>query len=462
MKRTNLNLTVLILFFAFILSVNNTYSQWISAGSLNGVFGRPAVSVVDEKTAWVTGGDPVNVTYLTTNAGDYWKLIPTTGLNPFLCICAKDAKTLFAGDNGAGGVSKFYKTTDGGESWIVIDSNNSSGFRSIKFSASDPSFGIALGGVEIQNFYYVYSIFKTTNGGNTWTKHNVPEFTGYSTAISSLNVIDSKFYAFGTTVGSPSVILTTNGGQTYSLQNLNLPASTNNFTRGVAFKEDKMTGIASGCALPIIARTTNGGQNWVNIQVGNFGTNLTGAVMRWVEETNTCYMTTPYGTCGVLKSTNGGLNWTEMTTLGLPVFNMDMKKFGDRVYGYANSLTNNTANDILRLNDILTSDYKKSRQQNLPFINFQNYPNPFNPVTKIKFEIIQNAGQEMKNVKLTVYDALGKEVAVLLNEKLGAGKYEADFDAGNAGKGSNYSSGVYFYKLEVDGLADTKKMYLIK
>ena len=67
----------------------------------------------------------------------------------------------------------------------------------------------------------------------------------------------------------------------------------------------------------------------------------------------------------------------------------------------------------------------------------QNYPNPFNPVTNIKFQI-PNAGF----VKLSVYDMLGREVETLVNENLNAGTYNADWNA------ANYSSGVYFYRIE--------------
>ncbi|NOS84165.1 MAG: T9SS type A sorting domain-containing protein [Ignavibacteria bacterium] len=81
----------------------------------------------------------------------------------------------------------------------------------------------------------------------------------------------------------------------------------------------------------------------------------------------------------------------------------------------------------------------------------QNYPNPFNPVTHFGFRIAK-----FGFVKLTVYDALGKEVHVLVNQQLQSGTYEADWDA------SAYSSGVYYYKLESENFTETRKMVLIK
>ena len=87
---------------------------------------------------------------------------------------------------------------------------------------------------------------------------------------------------------------------------------------------------------------------------------------------------------------------------------------------------------------------------------YQNYPNPFNPSTKIKFDVAQIVRGQTSNVKLLVYDALGKEVANLVNEKLDAGTYEVELD------GTNLPSGVYFYKLTNENFTQTKKMFLIK
>ncbi|KXK54655.1 MAG: 5'-nucleotidase [Chlorobi bacterium OLB5] len=83
----------------------------------------------------------------------------------------------------------------------------------------------------------------------------------------------------------------------------------------------------------------------------------------------------------------------------------------------------------------------------------QNYPNPFNPVTKIKFAI---SGTTVTQTFLSVFDALGREVSVLVNQQLQPGTYEADWDA------SAYPSGIYFYKLESGSFTETKKMVLIK
>lgn len=81
----------------------------------------------------------------------------------------------------------------------------------------------------------------------------------------------------------------------------------------------------------------------------------------------------------------------------------------------------------------------------------QNYPNPFNPSTKIDFEI-----PESGIVSLKIYDILGNEVMTLVNENKQAGFYSVEF------KGSGFSSGVYYYKLESKGFTANRKMLLVK
>ena len=81
----------------------------------------------------------------------------------------------------------------------------------------------------------------------------------------------------------------------------------------------------------------------------------------------------------------------------------------------------------------------------------QNYPNPFNPTTTISYSIPEN-----EYVTLSIYDALGKEVAVLDNGFRTAGNYSHTFDA------SALSSGMYFYTIRSGNFVQTKKMLLMK
>ena len=82
----------------------------------------------------------------------------------------------------------------------------------------------------------------------------------------------------------------------------------------------------------------------------------------------------------------------------------------------------------------------------------QNYPNPFNPITTINFALAETQRAELK-----VFDILGNEVAIVFKGIADGGKiYESVFNA------ENYSSGIYFYKLETPSQTIHRKMLLIK
>jgi hypothetical protein len=81
----------------------------------------------------------------------------------------------------------------------------------------------------------------------------------------------------------------------------------------------------------------------------------------------------------------------------------------------------------------------------------QNFPNPFNPSTRISYAI-----PSASFVNLKVYDIIGNEIAVLVNEEKQAGNYQIDFDA------TELTGGVYFYQLLTGSFVETKKMILMK
>jgi hypothetical protein len=92
----------------------------------------------------------------------------------------------------------------------------------------------------------------------------------------------------------------------------------------------------------------------------------------------------------------------------------------------------------------------------------QNYPNPFNPKTGVRFQVagVSEAGVGNRgsgsSVKLVVYDLLGREVAVLVDERKAPGSYEVSFD------GSNLASGVYIYRMTAGSFTAVKTMLLVK
>jgi len=82
---------------------------------------------------------------------------------------------------------------------------------------------------------------------------------------------------------------------------------------------------------------------------------------------------------------------------------------------------------------------------------YDNYPNPFNPSTTIRFDVAISS-----LTKIAVYDITGREVDILVNEQLNAGRYDLTWDA------ARYSSGVYLYKIQSGGFTAVKKMILVK
>ncbi|MBN1213402.1 MAG: T9SS type A sorting domain-containing protein, partial [candidate division Zixibacteria bacterium] len=81
----------------------------------------------------------------------------------------------------------------------------------------------------------------------------------------------------------------------------------------------------------------------------------------------------------------------------------------------------------------------------------QNYPNPFNPKTNISFTIPRSA-----SVSLEIYNAVGQLIGKLVDGQLEGGRHTVTWDA------ADYASGVYFYRLKVDDLVETRKMLLLK
>ncbi len=137
------------------------------------------------------------------------------------------------------------------------------------------------------------------------------------------------------------------------------------------------------------------------------------------------------------------------------------KKFDDKVrYNLLNTkhLSKEQKNKNRIENIMLIAGVKQTRTKEITNIVptkyqlYQNYPNPFNPITKIVFDLPKDA-----NVKLIIYDILGREIQTLMNNEFKkAGKYMVEFN------GSNLASGVYFYRIQSGDFVSVKKMVMIK
>ncbi len=451
MKRKNLQIVSILTIAFFLISVQSSFSQWTPAGTVSGTGTFPSISVVDQNNVWVAGGSNTPSIWRTTNGGLNWTAVPTSGIPlDVFCVWAVDENTAYVGDGGSaggqGGNASFYKTTNAGVNWTtVLSTGGAAGFiNGIVFSKTDPNFGIVQSDPPA-GAGQPYWVAKTTNGGTNWTVTNPPGVSGAASAQNSIFVVSSQIYGFGSNA-SGTIIMTTDGGTTWNARSTGVAGT---FNSGAAFSSNGLLGIsATSTSLPNIARTTNGGTTWSTV---NVGTGFTGyCTCKWIEGTNTCYISANVGAAGaVKKSTDGGLTWTTMTTGGLAtITHMEFKRTGTTVYGYA--ATANGA--ILKVTDIVTEVTSTNSLLPTEYSLEQNYPNPFNPSTTINFSIPKSS-----NVSLKVYDALGKEVATLVNEFKNAGNYSADFTAT-----SNLTSGIYFYTLTSENFTSTKKLMLVK
>jgi hypothetical protein len=114
-----------------------------------------------------------------------------------------------------------------------------------------------------------------------------------------------------------------------------------------------------------------------------------------------------------------------------------------------------------------TTAVQEEGQAPLTFALYQNFPNPFNPGTTIRYRVAGNGpggvdanagdtGPGTRPVKLSVFDILGREVAVLVDENIKPGEHEVRFD------GSRLSTGVYFYKLHSGEFVQTRRFVLVR
>jgi len=386
------------------------------------------------------------------------------------------------GDSG-----KILKTTNGGNNWIQQNTPTLYPLKSIFFL--NENIGWSSGGVvDWQMLPSRMIVLKTVNGGNNW---EVSYFSNSSyTSFGSIYFTDELHGCVteqgGTGSGSIGGLwLSSNGGYNWlpilsSITSYHDIQFTNQNTGWVLGRLSDDTGHDTS----YILKSLNGGQSWnkifqksrTNLSSSHFINNYTGWISGFDIEISSGI---------VMKTTNGGINWENYFLGQLPymnsIFFADYNKgwgCGSRIYGTINSGVNwmlqrdfdgNTYNSIYFI-DSLTGwvcgyngkilktftggiNSISSSNENSPnkFLLHQNYPNPFNPRTIINYEL-----QVTSYITLKVYDALGKEVLTITDEKKSAGSYTVEFNR------SDLPSGIYFYELRADGFSQVKRMILMK
>jgi len=377
--------------------------------------------------------------YKTNDRGYSWSQIFTRTNSTINAIDFADINTGFA----CGQFGTLFKTTNSGENWLDLNFNDSLQFNDITFSGLDTGFLCGRNG----------KIFKTVNGGINWVlktnnvTHNINQLFFVNSAR-GYAACDSGYCMKTINSGENWQLIWT--GINYGLSSISFSNSDVGYIVG-----NKGGGTPFPSNLEILIKTTNQGINWTTVHQQQhagysylYDVKFIDSLTGWIASDNN-------GVGHLLQTTNGGYNWFESYTLPgsypsnvlgfTDIFLFDENKIWLGSF-FGAVLTKVTPVGIQSTNTEVTHNFSLS----------QNYPNPFNPQTKIKFDVPSNPKGQTSIVKLVIYDLLGREVTTLVNEELKPGTYEADWD------GSNFSSGVYFYKIISGDFVETKKMVLMK
>jgi photosystem II stability/assembly factor-like uncharacterized protein len=347
----------------------------------------------------------------TTNAGANWSLLTLTGSDLHQLVFKDASNGLVVGDNGT-----VFTTTNGGTNWVSKNSGTSLQLRGVGFAGGSTFYAVGDDGAAV----------KSTDDGNTWTTLN----SGTTERLLCVTAVDQNIW-----VGARNglMLFSSNGGTTFA--SMSNPATDD--IKDIQFINASI-GFACG-SNSFFMYTSNGGANWTSrsagIVVGLNGLHFINQNEGWT-----------VGGAGTLYSTtNAGSNWNAITTPTPQDLNSIHSFDGINAWAVGNLgviISNYTPpTNVENENNIAPNSVLLE----------QNYPNPFNPSTKIKFTI-----PEQSKTIIKVYNMVGSEVAILLNEVKQPGTYEVDFNA------VDLSSGAYFYSIETDNFREVKKMILLK
>ena len=448
---------IIVVLFAFLFcsltfNTENCMSQWVLQTNPLGTGDSAMVGkiqFVSPTEGWISAGN--GKLLHTTNGGTNWTIVspePVDTLwswsDPALSLCFINPttgwiiRTKGSFSNMQGAV--VYKTINGGNNWNKLTIPYADAGMYIQFVDANN------GWIMIYNSNLTGGgIFRTTNGGINWNSITIP-VGGFPFFINSNTGWLMPVSPGGSGTTSDSVRKTTNGGLNWTA-----PWGTN---AQVGFNAIFFSDVNNGWAVGkngIVLHTTNGGSSWNYVTNTGINNSSYNSKAVFFINSNTGWIGTDRDNEDpkVLYTNNGGNSWIIQNTpipqiQGDDIFSIF---FYDANNGWLTAdcgricHTTNGGVKVINISTKIPSKYSL----------MQNYPNPFNPLTNIRFDLPKNG-----SVKLVVFDALGREVTTLVNEKLKAGTYQVDWD------GSGYPSGVYFYKLTTGEFSDTKKMLMIK
>ena len=310
-------------------------------------------------------------------------------------------------------------TTDGGFTWNLQSSSN---VNSIFFLNQD--FGWACGENGL--------IIATTNGGLNW----VSQISGGTGSLRAIQFVNQNIGWASESSGQ--LRKTTNGGSNWILAAFGIAGNISS----LFFTNENTGWIAGGTG--VISKSTNGGVSWIPQNSGI------------ISDLNSIYFPNSstgwaVGAAGkILWTSNGGSNWFSQN--GYTGKYLTSVKFVNHATGWivgdeGTIIKTIDGGGTVGINTISTE---------VPsgFSLNQNYPNPFNPVTVIRYAV-----PKYSFISLKIFDVMGREVALLVNENQQAGTYEYSF---NINEHTNIPSGVLFYRLQSEYNSLTKKMILLK
>ncbi|MCU0372078.1 MAG: T9SS type A sorting domain-containing protein [Ignavibacteria bacterium] len=402
---------ILVSLFTCVLFSDFCIGQWTVISTQ----GNEAVSFPSINTGYSTAN---GITKKTTNGGFNWSSLSGGNLTGIFFL--NNTTGWVVGYPGYIG-----KTTNGG-TFTAQPTGVSDRLNDVYFINENT--GWVVGGD-----FSVERIFKTTNGGANWTTQT----SGSANKLFSVYFINENT---GWSVGGPSspkIIKTTNGGTNWlnqSTTGISTPLYSVMFAN-----ENTGWAVAGYLGGETIVKTTNGGTNWFSQSSND---------TRYLRD---CYVidslrAVAVGQGGkIITTTNGGTNWNVMQTGStVELWSVD---FPSDSVGYAIG-----SNVVLKTtNGGLTFTAENQNQIPESFALYQNYPNPFNPETIISYQLPVN-----NFVKLAVYDVTGKEVAVLANSDMNAGKYGVTLNA------EKLAGGIYFCRLSAGNYTGTIRMVLLK
>ena len=295
-----------------------------------------------------------------------------------------------------------------------------------------------------------HAIVRTSNGGITWQQAEIDSVNLAFFPVFSIQFFNDQYgYASGGALDIAGVAWrTTNGGDKwFPIDTSDAPADPIHEIH--PFDSINVLGIGGDPEFfgVQIIQTSDGGLNWEYYDLGIQG------VAFDLDFRNDFEVWSPLGSQRkFVYSLDSGNTWKQISTPdSTAIYDVI---FPDSLHGFAVG----EEGAILQYKPPIINDIGDSLITNPEqFILYQNYPNPFNPTTNIGFLI-----SDFGFVSLTVYDVLGNEIDILVNEELPAGYHQVEFDA------SSLSSGLYFYQLKFYNAGEsgssvaTKKMIFLR